>query len=425
MARMAENLQEAAMRERYRSRPVSVIANSLLAACLIPLGCAPDSSALNTAADEGLQGPRLNAETRSGPAEISQQSQADTLASQAERDAEILFQLQNGSERMASLAPNEIPIPEPPDTGSNIQWNTPGSVGSRYSRQRPEDRTEQPIVQKPLARDSDEAVEIKSLPDEPQGDAHETVGNPVDILASDRLKLLMVDLRRDLYRQSIDSDQPIRELILLAAMSMVDPDAAIQPDVLHQLTDDEKVLLARLQAFFETLGTNLDDSNESEQVIRDAVAALQKAMVQADLELPTAELCYRVGGFGDYGLFDKNSFLATSGQQVILYLEIDGFQSELNKENRWVTEVSQRIEIINDSDGIPVGGEPWQKAVDVSSQKRRDFFTTQIVTLPEALSVGKYYMKIHVRDEKSGAEYETSIEFQMVADAKFATSIPR
>jgi len=41
------------------------------------------------------------------------------------------------------------------------------------------------------------------------------------------------------------------------------------------------------------------------------------------------------------------------------------------------------------------------------------------------LSVGRYHLKIQVRDETSGAESEESIGFEMVADPKLAASVPR
>ncbi len=72
----------------------------------------------------------------------------------------------------------------------------------------------------------------------------------------------------------------------------------------------------------------------------------------------------------------------------------------------------------SDRDGIPVWREHWQAGVDVSKNDREDFFIVQIVTLPDRLSVGRYHLKIHIRDEKSGAEAERSMEFEMVADPR-------
>ncbi len=61
--------------------------------------------------------------------------------------------------------------------------------------------------------------------------------------------------------------------------------------------------------------------------------------------------------------------------------------------------------------------------MDVTSKTRRDFFTTQLIALPPALSVGKYHLKIRVRDENSGAEAEDSLPFEMVADSKLAARV--
>ena len=153
---------------------------------------------------------------------------------------------------------------------------------------------------------------------------------------------------------------------------------------------------------------------------------LEKSIIdEPELLIPDAVLCWRVGGFGDYDAFESQRFLAHAERQVILYLEIDGFISELNANEQWVTELSQLIEIRSDRDDIPVWSDPWQKAVDVTNQQRHDFFTTQIITLPRALSVGRYHLKVRVRDDRSGAETETSIPFEMVADPRLAAEVPK
>jgi hypothetical protein len=46
-----------------------------------------------------------------------------------------------------------------------------------------------------------------------------------------------------------------------------------------------------------------------------------------------------------------------------------------------------------------------------------------VITLPKALSVGKYTLKVRLRDEKSGAETEGSLPFEMVADPKLAAAM--
>ena len=71
---------------------------------------------------------------------------------------------------------------------------------------------------------------------------------------------------------------------------------------------------------------------------------------------------------------------------------------------------------------------------DVDGDKMDDFRIASLCsviliggtdTLPKALSVGRYHLKIRARDERSRAEAETSIPFEMVADEKLAASVPK
>jgi hypothetical protein len=238
-------------------------------------------------------------------------------------------------------------------------------------------------------------------------------------LNPDRLNQLMVDLGRELYASGAYSDTPLRQLLVIAAMSMIDPQRTLDPQAVPDLSEKERELLAKLQAFFAELGRSLEGTNDVEHTIVDAVARLRESIVRPpQLQLPTATLCTRVGGFGDYSAFGRNTFLAHSEQKVIVYLEVNEFTSALNDKGEYVTELSQQLTIYADRDGIPVWKEDWQAAVDVTKNKRRDFFTVQVITLPRALSVGKYHLKVRMRDEKSGAEAETAITFEMVADPK-------
>jgi hypothetical protein len=145
---------------------------------------------------------------------------------------------------------------------------------------------------------------------------------------------------------------------------------------------------------------------------------------QPQLRLTHEAMCMSVEGFGKLVPFDKASFLAGQEQRVIVYVEVENFTSEANSNGQWVTELSQELVIYNDSDGLPVWRTDWQTAPDVTTNKRRDFYLVNVVTLPKALTLGKYQLKISVRDNKSSAEAETSIPFTIVADAKLAAKLP-
>ena len=178
-----------------------------------------------------------------------------------------------------------------------------------------------------------------------------------------------------------------------------------------------------MQAFFSDLGSQLQATGDPEVVVSAADALGRSLASDPQLTVATAALCSGVEGFGDYDEFPRNdagrySFLAHSGQQVVVYVEVDDYQSERNDKEQWVTELSQQLVIYSDRDGIPVWREDWQVGVDASKNRRKDFFIVQLITLPRQLSVGRYQLKILLRDRKSGAEAETALELEMIADPR-------
>lgn len=247
----------------------------------------------------------------------------------------------------------------------------------------------------------------------------------VALLRPDRIRQLIVDLSRELYAEGAYSAHPLRELAIIAALSMHDQQRRLDPAAIPDLTEDERQVLAGLQSFFTTIGerlgseTSVSSNTSVSNAVAEAAATLRQSLVHEPvLKLPTAALCTRVGGFGDYTPFEKYAFLAATEQKAIVYLEIGDFVSEINQYNEYVTEISQQLTIYGERDGIPVWKEDWLTATDVTRNKRQDFFTTQIIALPKALGVGRYILKIRVRDEKSKAESETSITFELIADPK-------
>jgi hypothetical protein len=230
------------------------------------------------------------------------------------------------------------------------------------------------------------------------------------------MKQLAVELARELYASGAYSDQPLRELVVIAAMNMVDAERKLDPAAIPDLTEAERTVLVTLQTFFSDLNSSLETSapDQVQQRVAEAAAKLRQSLVhEPQLKLPTMTLCTRVNGFGDYAAFDSNTFVAGAEQKAIVYLEIADFVSEINEKNEYVTELSQQLTIYSDRDGIPVWTGEWQAAVDVTRNQRRDFFTVQVVTLPRNLSVGKYTLKARVRDDKSKAEAETSVGFEI------------
>lgn len=248
---------------------------------------------------------------------------------------------------------------------------------------------------------------------------------------SDSLRQMIVDFRGEVFHYSSYSDNPLRELLVLAALPLIDSDGVLSQgtiEAINGLTDREREIFGRFQDFFARLGQELANGSDSEEAVVTGITELLASLsTEPQLELHHPMLCTSVSGFGAYKAFGKNTaggyaFLSQIKQQAVVYIEVDNFTSELNENSKWVTKLSQQLVIYNDRDGLPVWKQPWRPVVDVTENKRKDFFVVQVITLTERLGLGRYQLKISLRDELSGAESETAIELEMVADPSLVTA---
>ena len=157
----------------------------------------------------------------------------------------------------------------------------------------------------------------------------------------------------------------------------------------------------------------MDDHSED---LLSAIETLRRDLrSDPEIRIRNGALCSSVEKFGAYKPFPNRRFLAGTEQWVIIYLEVGDYMSRQN-DGTWQTDLSQRVRIIRDHDGMEVWDSQWQSTVDRSRAKRTDFHTVYKVLIPKALGVGKFVMKVQVRDEQTGAEDETTLDFNLVAD---------
>lgn len=333
--------------------------------------------------------------------------QVSEFVAQAQRDVQQIMSLsqRRADEDTANLTQST--------QRSDVQWILPRSRNvAEASTAAPE------LAQGALATD------LSVPPPVSQPQTNRTTA--IEPLPDDRLRQLLVELSREAYHHATFSDVPLRQLLVIVAQAVISPDRQLQVDAIPGLTDREREVLSALQAFYTDLGEQLLQAGDPEVLVT-ALAELQQELAkEPQLRLSHAALSSRVSGFGAYDEFKKNEagryvFLAHSRQQAVVYVEIEEFQSELNANSEWVTELSQQLVIFSDRDGIPVWRQPWRPVVDVTKNRRHDFFVVQVITLPDKLSVGRYQFKISVRDEKSGAEAEATLELDMVADSSLTT----
>jgi len=422
----------ATSRSRAGVRHATAVLAPLLAT-LIHAGCASTPTTRDTGGELLTQSNRPEVIAPEGPASDDALTSMDDLAARTQEDAAFIRGWLDG-DRAGIAAPVNQPTEQSPDDADasrdrsrsvamSIDWNTPDREPLRRDEKEasrsegrpgafaiPEDTFEQSsLFRTPEAwRDAAEA-------DEPPVEAD--VNTPS--LRPRVLDQLLVDVTRELYAETAYSDMPMRQLLGIASQALIDPSRAIDPDALPDLTERERQVFSTLQDFFVSLGTSLQGDVDAEEVVVDAVQQLRDDLiVEPQLSIRTIALCSRVMSFGDYDEITNRTFLASRNTRFGLYIEVENYHSELNRNNEWVTELSREIIIYTDRDGIPVAKEDWSLAVDTAKHRRTDFFLAQLVELPPSLGVGKYHLKIRIRDEKTGSIAEDAIDFTLVADEK-------
>ncbi|MEC9373748.1 MAG: hypothetical protein VYC34_07885, partial [Planctomycetota bacterium] len=76
----------------------------------------------------------------------------------------------------------------------------------------------------------------------------------------------------------------------------------------------------------------------------------------------------------------------------------------------------QQISLYHDADGVLAWRTEREALSDFSRNRRREFYTVQLVELPETLTVGRYQLKVTVRDKTTDAISEATVPIEIVAD---------
>ncbi len=155
------------------------------------------------------------------------------------------------------------------------------------------------------------------------------------------------------------------------------------------------------------------DGTIDEQQLNDTLTAV---LGEQPVTIRRIELCEKVQGYGVYDAFPERTFVAGRPQKLIVYVELDHFQpTELNDGSGFEVRLKQELELY-ESNGYEVWSHEPVPIVDVSRNKRRDFFVVQLVTLPANLALGQYHLKVRVFDEHGGTRDEASVPIRIVAD---------
>jgi hypothetical protein len=214
-------------------------------------------------------------------------------------------------------------------------------------------------------------------------------------------------------RQSEDSN--LSKALTAATLGAIGPHGELDRSLLAPLSPKDQELVKRYHQTVSTLRREvLDGGGKIDQAT--VTGRLEDLFGSQPITIRKIELCEKVLGYGVYDAFPDQTFMAGREQKLIVYVELDNFlPAKRDQGDGYEVSLRQELELY-ESNGFEVWSHEPVQIVDVSRNKRRDFFVVQLVTLPAQLGVGQYHLKVRVYDENAGTRDETSIKIQLVAD---------
>jgi hypothetical protein len=229
----------------------------------------------------------------------------------------------------------------------------------------------------------------------------------------------LVALRRRIEAESARSGTPFYEAVLSVMLDLYADGTTKRfeiPTTSDVFDERELAVLRELQQFVQTVHRDVyrrDSIEPLAEAARDLASDLSEHL---PLTIPALALCKRVDGFGQYEPLAGRKFLVNRPAKIGVYTELENFSTRLDEEGRHRVDVSQTLALYNEF-GTKAWEEGPRRFVDVSRNRRRDFFLAVAVDLP-ALSIGTYNLKVTMEDAQSGAIAEKALEIEVVADPR-------
>ena len=168
--------------------------------------------------------------------------------------------------------------------------------------------------------------------------------------------------------------------------------------------------------------TNFRDSVRSDsnmllsRKVRPLLEMADRLRSQAELSIPTVALCKRVTGFGVYDPIEGARFMAGQETPVIVYCEVENFASQLNDQKLWESKLKLQVVLYEEQSGMEVWRQKEMRpGVDLSRNRRHDFFMAEMIHLPASLTLGRYLLKVSVEDLGVNRIAENTVGIQIAA----------
>ena len=214
--------------------------------------------------------------------------------------------------------------------------------------------------------------------------------------------------------QTIESEaERNRRMIMAKHLMVLAGNPQVDVDQIQGLTVTEKEFLrkqlAGLRLMIDPNGHPASGRRLTEALPKLREATQHLAEAADKLEVREIEFCTEIESFGQVTPFSDRKF--SSGQQVILYCEIENFTS-LQVPDGFQTHLKGTYEVF-DSTGQKVVSQILPADRQVSRRVLRDYFIAYQMNLPRKLKRGEYRMVLTIEDVEAEKYGQAEIEFQI------------
>jgi hypothetical protein len=321
---------------------------------------------------------------------------------------------------------SELPATQP----SVVQWSEPNELPTRQSvavAPAPTPPPQTPPVAPPATQPTALAENQPNRPaslaaakmddDVPQI-LPESADHLTDNPAPSGVNVPTDDYEKKLYQNVIDYPRDLGNQLDYELLRFVRDEPTPDLATLSGLTAEDKEILSALldgiNNFRNTVRADGDQMLGSK--IQPLVDMVDRLHQQAEIQIPVLALCTRVDSFAVYRQMPTCRFPAGADNEVIVYCEVANFTSTQNNDRMWETRLKQEMTLYTEG-GMAVWPEKSNEElfVDQAHSRRHDFFIARKVHLPEALTIGRYLLKVTITDPQSSRVAEATTPIDIIA----------
>lgn len=212
-------------------------------------------------------------------------------------------------------------------------------------------------------------------------------------------------------------DSPRVKALMVAALSLASDHKQMDPRLFDALNPKAREQVTRFHQMVAVAFDELASGANEALTHRDILQKINEVFGAQPLQINQLALCRRVDSYGVYEPFATTRFLAGRKNRVLVYVELENFKHEPQNDGRFEVRLEQSVELYDATGEMAVWRQGPVELVDISRNKRRDFFIVYPIDLPARLTVGRYLLKVRVADKHTNSLCEQTMhDIQIVPD---------